>query len=131
MNEKRPSRKWGTIIEGHMQSTLAKNGRVNAYPLLNWLAARILLKWSGTKEPVSVRDISDWIRKAERTVNLKDFIEPDFWNSITLADCKVTKGLAEDSLDDDKDTIMRNSGREDQRRNSPGVQLGCLSIWNS
>lgn len=82
-------------------------GSLNAYPLLNWLTAKILVKWPAALAAKDLTEIEDWCRKAEALAQQKEEENPSFWNSVVEADCDVVRALANKTLKKQKDEIVK------------------------
>ncbi|HSB80347.1 MAG TPA: CHAT domain-containing protein [Candidatus Methylomirabilis sp.] len=94
-------------------------GRLDTYPLLNWLAAEILLDWYGTPHPAALAQIEDWCQRAEAHASEREKVDPDFWNSVVKPECDLVRALARKTLDREKDTIVDGYRRAKSRGASP------------
>ena len=78
---------------------LAENkGRFNAYPLLNWLTAEIVMAWQSRAdrpaEDNKEAKISEYIRRAESELKAALGKQREFWTEIMLADAALIETLA-------------------------------------
>jgi tetratricopeptide (TPR) repeat protein len=74
-----------------------EQGKLDPYPLLNWLLAEQLL---AVRKPnhQPPPDLDLWLSKAEETARMADGGEPGFWNAVTLADVVIGRALASGKL---------------------------------
>jgi len=110
--------------EAHELSYAGGKGKVDTYPLLNWLAAEILGVWygAGRRRVLSgkfLTEIDTWCEKAEAAAAEKDNKDPDLWNSLTASDARLVRALARDRLDQAKQDILAGYQRAKERGASP------------
>jgi hypothetical protein len=94
-------------------------GKLDTYPLLNWLAAEVLLDWSGNPKPDALAQIEDWCRRAEAHAAEREKADPDFWNSVVKPECDLVRALARKTLDQEKQAIVDGYRRAKARGASP------------
>ncbi|MSN24365.1 MAG: CHAT domain-containing protein [Geobacter sp.] len=96
----------GFYRSAHDKSYDKESGRLDTYPLLNWLAAEIMLGWYGEKPGVSSLDIKEWCELCRAYSADKERLEPNFWNSVVRPECDLILALLDSAVDDRKRTIV-------------------------
>jgi len=94
-------------------------GKVDPYPLLNWLTGEILGAWHGARQREVLPKIDAWCKKAEAIADAKDKVDPDFWNSLAISDARLVCALVHDNLGKDIETIYDGYKRAKERGASP------------
>ena len=92
--------------KAHEKKYDMKGNKLDTYPLLNWLAAEILLGWYGEKADVTTAKIGEWCEKARAFAEEQNRQNPSFWNSIVKPECDLVQALADGTLDEQKQTIV-------------------------
>ncbi len=100
------------------------NGKVDSYPLLNWLTAQIIGQRYSRKgrESLSKKLLSDadmWCAMAEAAAAEKDQIEPDIWSSLAKSDALLVRALAQGNLKEVSEEIVAGYSRARVRGASP------------
>ncbi len=93
-------------LKAHEKIYDEKRNELYPYPLLNWLAAEILLGWYGEKAEVTPAKIGEWCEKARAYAEEQDRQNPNFWNSVVKPECDLVQALAGSSLDEQKQAIV-------------------------
>ena len=73
-----------------------KGGRLDTYPLLNWLLAEALAAVLENKAPPA--ELIPWLDRAEAEVLLSDRAEPRFWTLVALGDVALGRHLLANDL---------------------------------
>ena len=76
---------------------LGRSGEVDTYPLLNYLAARVVRNDKDDK----LEDLAELLLKAEQVAAARLAARPDFWNAILPIDIQLIRWLADGSLSQD------------------------------
>jgi hypothetical protein len=72
----------------------SKRGRIDPYPLTNWLAAEAVNTWRNPKiEKPYLAQAKTWCEQAKQNAAEKDRINPDFWNGVAQADCDLAMSV--------------------------------------
>ncbi len=100
--------------EAHEQA-LEKTGRVDFYPLLNWLLGTILLRFVSPGKPQG--EVDTWIQDATSQALESDREAPSFWSLAAVADSQVVKHLARGDLFERREEIAASYSR--------AVRRGC------
>lgn len=92
--------------EAH-ELALETKGTINHYPLLNWLAAELVLQRRGLDSKTAPDDFTRLIGQAEQIADAKDREEPNFWNGTIKPECELVHGLTENALDVRQEAIVK------------------------
>lgn len=110
--------------EAHELVYAGGKGKVDSYPLLNWLTAEVLGVWygAGSRKDLSEKflgEIDAWCDQAESAAVEKDRDDPDFWNSLTTSDARLVRALAFKSFDKVIEPVFTGYQRAKERGASP------------
>jgi len=113
--------------KAHEQTYKGGKGKLDTYPLLNWLVAKTLrIAWyGGGRKAGLIDEVETWCRKAQALAAERELQDPDFWNSVVKPDCDIAIALARGSLKDDQQEILQGYIRAKQRGASQ-VQFGSV-----
>ncbi len=92
--------------KAHEKKFDEKRNKLETYPLLNWLAAEVLLGWYGEKADVTPAKIGEWCEKARGFAEEQDRQNPSFWNSVVKPECDLLQALAGSTLDEQKQAVV-------------------------
>ena len=92
--------------KAHEKKYDEKRNKLDTYPLLNWLAAEVLLGWYGEKAEVTPAKIGEWCEKARAFAEEQDRQNPNFWNSVVKPECDLVQALAGNTLDEKKQAVV-------------------------
>jgi hypothetical protein len=96
--------------EAH-QLYLQTNGDVYPYSLLNWLAGEVVLRELGEKcglqQPDELKQISEWLARAERIAAQHDHNDPSFWNAVIKPECSMVRGLLDADLEQFRHEVVK------------------------
>jgi hypothetical protein len=74
-----------------------RRGRVDFYPLLNWLSAHVLLSQSGVDDPLD--DFAGLLARAEAAATEQEKDGPDFWSRTAMGEVILVRALARLEVD--------------------------------
>ena len=92
-----------------------RQGKLDTYPLFNWLAAGILLQSYDEPDPFLPAGLEDWCSKAEASARQNEAQDPNFWNSVVQPQCDLIRALAGHTLDAHKAAIITGYRRAKRR----------------
>jgi tetratricopeptide (TPR) repeat protein len=105
--------------KAHELAYAGGKGKLDPYPLLNWLTAEVLSVWFGAGRREVLAEIEAWCDKAEAAAEEKDKEDPDFWNSLTTSDARLVRALAHKRFDKAGPDIVAGYQRAKERGASP------------
>jgi pimeloyl-ACP methyl ester carboxylesterase len=105
--------------EAHEKRYDEQRRTMDTYPLLNWLAAEILLGWYGEKPGITSAGIKEWCERARAFAEGKDRQDPSFWNSVVKPECDLVQALACAALNEQKQAIVNAYRHAKSRGASP------------
>jgi CHAT domain/Tetratricopeptide Repeats-Sensor len=101
---------------------LASENKLDPYPLTNWVSAEAMLDWfKGEREAHVYRNrIPGWCDQAVSDAAARQQTDPDFWNSVVEADCKLSLTLEQGRLDEATvDEVVAGYRQAMERGSSP------------
>ena len=101
--------------EAHESTYDKAKGRLDAYPLLNWLTAGILRNWPQRPDAKTCAGLEKWCQMAETAAAELEQANPDFWNSVVKPDCDLVRALARGDLKERQQAIIDGYLRAKQR----------------
>jgi tetratricopeptide (TPR) repeat protein len=110
--------------DAHDLAYNAGNGKLDSYPLLNWLTAQIIHhRYSDEGNRVLPKkllsDIQMLCARAEAAAAERDNVEPDIWNSLTESDALLVRALAQGNIKEAVGDIVAGYKRAKERGASP------------
>jgi hypothetical protein len=101
---------------------LAKNKRVDPYPMVNWLTAELTLAWQNRERRIPLTDVEAFKKGLyDCRLELESALKrgPDAWMKIGLCDLDLLEALCEEKLDDEALARILQGYREVRKMASP------------
>lgn len=96
-----------------------QSNSLDTYPLLNWLAADVLLGLYGDITNITQAAISEWCECARAYAQEKDRLNPNFWNGVVKPECDLIMALSSGALGENKQVIIDGYRHAKARGASP------------
>lgn len=92
-----------------------ENGKVDAYPLTNWITAEVILSWLDKNRDITWKDgLYERVAKVLDAARRNLEANPEYWDSVVEPDCALMMALVKGELDE-----------EDCRRIAEGYRLAA------
>lgn len=100
--------------------SILRQGKVNAYPRLNWLAARLILsRRSKAKVFSDLNDFEEKLLEVKKVADNQQNSTESFWNDIINIECHLLESLFQHDLEEAKPKIIKDFLNQKKKAVSP------------